>query len=324
MKVFNAILRLATIGVLMGLAGPIAAQQDYPIKPIRIITPYAAGGSTSVLARLVGQKLTERWGQQVLVESRGGGDTIIGTDAVAKSPPDGYTILLIGTTLVINANLYSKLPYDTFKDLAPIATLTINEHFLVVNPSVPANNLQELIALAKSKPGQLNYASTGTSTQLSSELFNIVAGTKIQHIPYKGGGQSITDVIGGQVEMTFAVPTNVIGHVKSGKLRGIAVSGKNRLSALPEVPTFAEAGLPSFDIMSWYGLLAPAGTPREIIDKLSAEVAGILVLADFREKLDSQGFAPFVSTSDQLAALMKADSAKYARIIKTANIKVAN
>ncbi len=324
MNTFNAVVRVVMVGTLMAIAGAVAAQQTYPSKPIRIITPYAAGGSTSVLARLVGQKLTENWGQQVLVDSRGGGDTIIGADVAAKSPPDGYTILLIGTTLVINASLYSTLPYDTFKDFAPIATLTINEHFLVVHPSVPANNLQELIALAKSKPGQLNYASTGTSTHLSSELFNIVAGTKIQHIPYKGGGQSITDVIAGLVEMTFAVPTNVIGHVKNGRLRGIAVSGKKRLSALPQVPTFTEAGLPRFDISSWYGLLAPAGTPKEVIDKLAAEVARILALPDFKEKLDGQGFAPFVSTSGQFAALMKADSAKFARIIKTANIKMAN
>lgn len=301
-----------------------AAQQAYPTKPIRIITPYAAGGSTSVLARLVGQKLTENWGQQVLVESRGGGDTIIGADAAAKSQADGYTILLIGTTLVMNASLYSKLPYDTFKDFVPIATLTINEHFLVVHPSVPVNNLQELIALAKSKPGRLNYASTGTSTHLSSELFKILTGTKIQHIPYKGGGQSITDMIAGQVDMTFAVPTNVIGHVKNGRLKGIAVSGKKRLSALPQVPTFAEAGMPGFDISSWYGLLAPAGTAKEIIDKLSAEIARMLALPDFKEKLDSQGFAPFVSSADQFAALMTADYAKYANVIKTANIKLEN
>jgi len=322
MNAFKAASRVVTIAVLMAVAAPVQAVEDYPNRPIRIITPYAAGGSTSVLARLVGQKLTEDWGQQVLVESRGGGDTIIGTDAAAKSQADGYTLLLNGTTLVMNASLYPKLPYDTFKDLAPIATVTINEHCLVVHPSVPANNLQELIALAKSKPGRLNYASTGTSTHLSSELFNILAGTKIQHIPYKGGGQSITDVIGGQVDMTFAVSSNIISHVKNGRLKGIAVSGKKRLSALPQMPTFAEAGMPDFDISSWYGLLAPAGTAKEIIDKVSAEIARMLALPDFKDKLEAQGFAPFLSSTEQFAALMKANYAKYAAVIKTANIKV--
>ncbi len=322
MKAFYAVVRIVTAGVLVALAGPVAAQHDYPVKPVRIITPYVPGGSTSVLARLVGQKLTESWGQQVLVDNRGGGDTIIGTDAVAKSPPDGYTILLAGTTLVMNASLYSKLPYDTFKDFAPIAALTSYEMFLSIHPSLPANNLQEFIAFAKSKPGQLNYASTGTTAQLAAELFNNLAGTKIQHIPYKGGGQSITDVVAGQVQLTFCPPTNVIGHVKNGRLKGIAVSGKKRLSALPQVPTFAEAGLPGYDVTTWYGLFAPAGTPKEIVDKVSAEIARILALPDLKQKLDSQGFDPFIATADEFAAVMKADYAKYAKIIKTANIKV--
>ena len=301
MRGFNAVLRSVTVGMLMALAGQAAAQQAYPNKPIRIITPYVAGGSTSVLARLVGQALTESWGHQVIVDNRGGGDTIIGSDVVAKSPPDGYTILLAGTTLVMNASLYSKLPYDTFKDFAPVAGLTSYEYFLVVHPALPANNLQEFVAYAKSKPGQLNYASTGTTSQLANELFNIMAGTKIQHIPYKGGGQSITDVIAGQVQLTFAPPTNVIGHVKNGRLKGIAVSGKKRLTALPQIPTFAEAGLPGYDVTTWYGLLAPAGTPKEINDKLSAEIARILALPDLREKLDTQGFEPLTATADEFA-----------------------
>ena len=324
MRGFNAVLRSVTVGMLMALAGQAAAQQAYPNKPIRIITPYVAGGSTSVLARLVGQALTESWGHQVIVDNRGGGDTIIGSDVVAKSPPDGYTILLAGTTLVMNASLYSKLPYDTFKDFAPVAGLTSYEYFLVVHPALPANNLQEFVAYAKSKPGQLNYASTGTTSQLANELFNIMAGTKIQHIPYKGGGQSITDVIAGQVQLTFAPPTNVIGHVKNGRLKGIAVSGKKRLTALPQIPTFAEAGLPGYDVTTWYGLLAPAGTPKEINDKLSAEIARILALPDLRENLDTQGFEPLTATADEFAALMKSDYAKYAKIIKTANIKISD
>ncbi len=324
MNCFDTAVRMATVGVLMTFVGSVAAQQDYPSKPIRIITPYVAGGSTTVLARLVGQKLTESWGQQVIVDNRGGGDTIIGSDVAAKSPPDGYTILLAGTTLVMNASLYSKLPYDTFKDFAPIAALTSYEIFLSIHPSLPANNLQEFIAFAKSRPGQLNYATTGTTAQLAAELFNNLAGTKIQHIPYKGGGQSITDVVAGQVQLTFCPATNVIGHVKNGRLKGIAISGKKRLSALPQVPTFSEAGLPGYDVTTWYGLLAPAGTPKEIVDKVSAEIARILALPDLKQKLDSQGFDPLIYTADEFAALMKADYAKYAKIIKTANIKLNN
>ena len=322
MKAFNAMVQVVTAGMLMAVAAQVAAQQGYPNKPIRIITPYAPGGSTSVLARLVGQKLTESWGQQVLVDSRGGGNTIIGSDAAAKSPPDGYTLLVAGTTLLINANLYSKMPYDTFKDLAPISALTSLEYFLAAHPSVPANNLQELIALAKAKPGELNYAATGTTMHVVSELFNILAGTKLQHVPYKGGGQAQTDIVGGQVQLMFAIPSNVISHVKNGRLKGIAVSGKNRLPAAPQVPTFTESGLPGYDVTSWYGLFAPAGTPKEIIDKLAAETAKMLALPDFKEKLESQGFEAFPSTPDELAALMKADFAKYAKIIKTANIKI--
>ncbi len=322
MKTFNAVVRMAMLGVLMAIAGHVAAQQGYPNKPIRIITPYAAGGSTSVLARLVGQKLTESWGQQVLVESRGGANTIIGSDAAAKSAPDGYTLLVAGSTLLINASLYRKLPYDTFKDFAPISALTSLEYFLAAHPSVPANNLQELIALAKSKPGQLNYAATGTTMQVVSEQFNILAGTKLQHVPYKGGGQAQTDIVGGQVELMFAVPSNVISHVKNGRLKGIAVSGKKRLPAAPQVPTFTESGLPGFDVTSWYGLFAPAGTPKGIIDKLAAETAKMLALPDFKEKMESQGFEAFPSTPEELAALMRSDYAKYAKIIKTANIKI--
>ena len=322
MKGFNAMARLVTVGALIMFAGPVVAQQDYPNKPIRFITPYAAGGSTSFLARLVGQKLTERWGQQVLVESRGGGNTIIATEILAKSPPDGYTILMVAPTIVINVNLYRKLPYDSIKDFAAVATLASYEHFLVVHPSVPANNLQELIALAKSKPGQLNYATSGILMHLQSEQFNILAGTKIQNVPYKGGGPAIADLLGGQVHMTFAVPPNVIGHVKNGKLKGIAVSGESRMSAVPQVPTFTEAGLPGYNVSSWYGIVAPAGTPKGIIAKLSAEIARLLALPEIKEKLDSQGFQPFVSTPDEFAALMKADMAKYAKIIKIANVTV--
>jgi len=285
MKVFNAVVRTVTVGLLLVLAGPGAAQQAYPGKPIRFITPYAPGGATDVIARLVGQKLTESWGQQLLVDNRPGGNTVIGTEALAKSAPDGYTIILVGITHVANPSLIHT-SYDAIKDFAPVATVTSNETILVVHPSVPANTLQEFIALAKSKPGQLNYAtsSTGGPTHLPAELFNMLAGVKTQHIPYKGGGPAVTDLVGGQVQMMFAIPSNVVAHVKSGRLKGIVVTGTTRLSALPQVPTFNEAGLPSFDVKNWYGVLAPARTSHTIIDKLSAEIARILTLSDVRER----------------------------------------
>lgn len=325
MKFFTVAARILLAGILAVLAGTVGAQPAYPGKPIRIITPYAPGGATSVMARLVGQQLTDSWGQQVLTENRGGGNTIIGTEAVAKSPPDGYTLLYTGTTHVVNASLYAKLPFDPINDFAPIASVAGYENLLVLHPSVPANTLQELIALAKAKPGQLNYAtsSAGGSTHLPAELFNMLAGIKTQHIPYKGGGPAVIDLIGGQVQMYFAVPINVIGHVKSGKLKAVAVSGEKRLlSALPLVPTFAEAGLPGFNVTSWHGMFAPAGTPRPIVDKLAAEVAKMLASPEIKEKLDSQGLGPFFSAPDEYAAMLKTDLAKYARIVKAANIKM--
>jgi len=219
MTVFN-FLRMATVGLLLALAGPGIAQQAYPSKPIRFISPYAPGAATDAIARLVGQKLNEAWSVPVLVENRAGGNTVIGTEAVARSAPDGHTIVLVGITHVANASLI-KTSYDAIKDFATVATVTSNETVLVVHPSVPANTLQEFIALAKSKPGQLNYATSSTAgpTHLPAELFNIVAGIKMQQIPYKGGGPATTDLLGGQVQAMFAIPSNVVDHVKSGRLR---------------------------------------------------------------------------------------------------------
>ena len=323
MKAFNAVVRMVAVGVLMGLAGSAAAQQVYPNKPIRFITPFAPGGSTTILARMVAQKLTESWGQQVIVENRPGGNTVIGTESLGKSPPDGYTIMLTSNIHVINPNLNPNLPYDPVKDFAPIGTVSRIELVLVVHPSVPANNLQEFIALAKAKPGELNFGTSGNGSgpHMSTELFNIVAGTKMQHIPYKGSGQVLPDLIGGQIQLSFQTPVAVISHIRSGKLRAIAASGETRFAALPQVPTFAEAELPGYDYRGWFGIVAPAGTPREIIDKMSAELAKILRTPDTREKLLDQAMEPFILTPDEVSALIKADLAKYARIVKSANIK---
>ena len=323
MNVFNWIVHTVMVGLLWVLAGPGVAQQTYPAKPIRFISPYAPGGATDVIARLVGQKLGEAWGIPVVVENRAGGNTVIGTEAVARSAPDGHTIVLVGITHVANASLI-KTSYDAIKDFATVATVTSNETVLVVHPSVPANTVQEFIALAKAKPGQLNYATSSTAgpTHLPAELFNIVAGIKTQQIPYKGGGPATTDLLGGQVQAMFAIPSNVVGHIKSGKLRALVVTGETRLSALPQVPTAIESGLKGFDGKNWYGVLAPAGTPVPIVQKLSTEIARILTLADVREKLLAQGMDPYYSTPEQFAALMKADVAKFSKVIKTANIKM--
>ncbi len=324
MKWFNATVQMVTVGVLVAMASSVAAQQAYPNKPIRFITPYPPGGGTTVVARLIAQKLTESWGQQVLVDNRGGGNTIIGTEIGAKSPPDGYTISFVDSVLAILPNLYRALPYDTFRDFAPVATLTRIPFMLVLHPSVPANNLQELVAYAKSRPGQLNYASSGSGGQghLGLEMFSILTGVKMLHVPYKGGGPALADLLGGQVQLHFNVPINLISHVKSGKLKAIAISGESRLAALPQMPTFKEAGLPNLDVSYWQGVAMPAAAPKPIIDKMSTEIAKILAMPDIKEKLGSIGAQPFISTPEQFAAMINAETAKYANVVKTANIKI--
>jgi len=326
MTTFNAVVRMVTVGVLMSIAGTIAAQQDYPNKAIRFITPYAPGGATTPLTHLFGQKLKESWGQPVIVDNRPGAGTILGTEILAKSPPDGYTIMLASGNLVLVPLLFPA-PYDAIKDLAPVATFARSEHVLLINPSVPANNLKEFIAYAKSKPGQLNYASPGAggSQHLAHELLNIMADVKTQHIPYKGAGPAMIDLIGGQVELMFSNPTNAIAYVKSGKLKAMAITGKTRSSALPQIPTFTEAGLSGLDeVGTWYGIIVPAATPKVIIDKLSTEIYKYMAMPDLKEKLVSQDLDPFFSTPEQFAALLKADLARFTRIIKTANIKMEN
>ncbi len=322
MKCYSRGLRGSSFAVLIGLAGGVIAQQDYPNKPIRFIVPYAPGGSTTYTSRLVGQRLTEAWGQPVIIDNRPGANTIIGTQAAVNSRPDGYTLLYIGSALAGNHTL-TPTPYDAIKDIAPVATISSYENLLVVTPSLPVTTLQELIALAKSRPGQINYAtsSSGGSTHLAPELFNIVAGIKTQQIPYKGGGPAITDLMGGHVHFMMSPPINVVGQVRNGRLRAIAISGESRITALPQVPTFAEAGLPGVSLKSWQGVGAPGGTPKAILDKLSAEIEKLVAMPETMEKLDAQGFVPFYNNPEQTAALVRADIIKYAKIIKDANIK---
>lgn len=326
MRGFDAVVRIVTLGVLIIFAGTTAAQQTYPNKPIRFITPFPPGGSTDPVLRLIALKLSDSWGQPVIADNRPGGNTVIGTEAVARSSPDGYTILMTPSGTLIGTPLLVTTSYDIVRNFAPVATVARGELALVLNPSVPANNLQEFIALAKSKSGQLNYGSSGTggTIHMATEFFSLLTGVKMQHIPYKGSGPLISDLIGGQLDLAFQFPISVISHIRSGRLKAIAVSGDARLTDLPQLPTFTEAGLPGLDIRNWYGILAPAGTPQPIIDKLSAEIAKILALHDVKEKLAGQGLEPFVSTPEQFAALMKASIASYTKIIKATNIKLEN
>ena len=322
LKFCGGMARTLTAGMVVALCGNAAAQQGYPNRPIRFIVPYAPGGSTTYISRLVGQRLTEAWGQQVVIDNRPGANTIIGTQAAVRSQPDGYTLLYIGSALAGNHTL-TQTPYDAVKDIAPVATVASYENLLVVTPSLPVTTLQELIALAKARPGQINFAtsSSGGSTHLAPELFNTVAGIKTQQIPYKGGGPAVTDLIGGQVHFMMSPPINVVAQIRSGRLRAIAISGESRIAVLPEVPTFAEAGLPGVSLKSWQGVGAPAGTPKAILDKLSAETAKLVAAPETLDKLELQGFVPFYNNPEQTAALVKSDIIKYGKIIKDANIK---
>jgi len=316
--------RTLAVGTLLIVSGALCAQENYPNHPIRFITPYPPGGSTTYLSRLVGQKMAEAWGQQVVVENRGGGNTIIGAEELIKSPPDGYTIFLAGSAQTGLPYLYRQLPFDVLKDMAPVATIAVSPQLLTINPSIPANNLQEFIAYAKSKPGQLNFAtsSTGGPTHLAAIQFEQLTGTKLQHVPYKGAGPTIIDLMGGQVQLFFSVPVNVISHIKAGKLRGLAVTGEHRLVDLPDVPTFAEAGLPGLNIETWYGITAPAQTPKDIINKMSVEVGKILAMPDIKEQLDRQGMRPLVATPEQMAELMRTEMVKQGELIKVGHIAI--
>ena len=314
--------RILAFAVAIGLAGCALAQQDYPNRPIRYILPYAPGGSTGFTARLVGQRLTEAWGQQVVIDYRAGANTVIGTEIAVRSKPDGYTLVYIGSVLAANHTLL-KPPYDATRDIAPIATIAGYENLLAVHPSVPAKTLKQLIALAKARPGELDYATSshGGSSHLGVELLNQTAGIKTRQIPYKGGGPASVAIASGEVQFILAVPINILSHVKNGRLRAIAVTGESRMAVLPDVPTFTESGVPNVSLQTWHGVGAPAGTPKSIIDRISAEVAKLVAMPDTREKLDAQGFGPYYNNPEQTAALLKADIASYARIIKAANIK---
>ena len=301
------------------------ASAAYPTKPIRLVVPFVAGGTTDILGRAAAAELTKA-GMQTVVENRPGAGGNIGAEMVAKAAPDGYT-LLVGTvgTHGINQSLYGKLPYDPIKDFAPITLLATVPNVLVVHPSLPAKNVKELIDLAKSKPGKLNYASSGngTSIHLSAELFKTMTGTFMTHIPYRGSSAALTDLVGGQAELMFDNLPSALPYIKSGKLRALGVTSDKRSPALPDVPTIAEAGpIKGYEASSWFGVLAPAGTPKEIVDKLHQTLSKALGTPELREKLVSQGADPVGNTPDQFAEHIQKETAKWSKVVKASGAKI--
>ena len=319
-------MRLRIIAVLIATITAGAHAQTYPNKTIRFIVPYVAGGAGDIFARTVGQKLYAAMGQTVLIDNRPGANGIIGTDLLAKSPPDGYTIVMGNSApFVLNPALYSKLPYDPVRDFAPVTQGTYYGYVLVLNPAVPAKSIEELVALAKAKPAQLSYGSTGTggANHLAGEFLAIMTGTKLTHVPYKGSAAALADVLGGQLSMMFDTLITSIPQLKAGKLRAIGFSGNRRASQLPDVPTMDELGLKGFEVSSWQGILAPAGTPPAVVDRLYAETAKALKMPDVVERLATQGGNELVgSTPAQFAALIKAEIVKYGKVIREAGIRI--
>jgi len=305
------------------LAAGHCAAQDYPSRPVRMVVPFAPGGSTDVLARIVGQKLTERSGQPVIIENRAGAGGNIGAEQVTRSAPDGYTLLLGGVPHAISASLYSKLPYDLARDLAAVAEIASFPSAIVLHPSLPANSVKELIALARARPGRLSFGSAGSGSpnHLSLELFKTMAGVKMVHVPYKGSGQLVGDLLAGQVQLASMGLPVAVPHVHSGKLRAIAVTGAARSSLLPEVPTVSEAALPGFEVTSWYGVFAPAGLPADIVAKLNSEIGSAVTAAEVKERLAALGAEPSVKSPDQFGRYVRQEITKWAKVVKDSGAK---
>jgi len=299
-----------------------AAQNGYPSRPIRLIVPASPGGGTDFTARTIGQKLGENIKQTVIVDNRGGAAGNIGVEIASKASPDGYTLVMPITSFSINPHLYSKLPFDTAKDFAPIVLAASAPLFLVVNPSVPAKSVSELVALAKAKPGQLNYANSGngTTAHLAGELLKKMAGVDLVSVPYKGGGPAVLDLIGGRVQIYFSTIPAALTQVKAGKLRGIAVTTAKRVDLIPEVPTVAESGLPGFQVVGWFGIFAPAGTPKPVIATLNKGINEALRSPETRQLIERQGLIPGGGTSEELGRFLQAEMKKWGALIKEAGI----
>jgi len=295
----------------------------YPAKPIRLIVPFAPAGSADALARTIQPALSEALGQTLVIDNRPGASSTIGTDMAAKAAPDGYTLVLVTTTHTVNPSLIAKLPFDTVKDFAPVSLVVSQPNILVVHPSVAAKSVKELVAMAKAKPGGMNFASggNGSSPHLSGELFNIVAGTRITHIPYKGSGPGVTDLLGGHVQMMFAGPLALEQHIKSGRLRPLALADKRRSTILPDVPTMAEAGFPGVETGTWYGILAPARTPPAVVAHVQREIVRILQAADLKARILNQGVDIVASSPADFEKFIIAEVAKWSRVVKAAGVR---
>jgi len=318
MTLIHAVLALA-------LAMPgFAAGQAYPGKPVRLVVTFAAGGGADFVARTIGPKLAEYLGQPIVVENRPGANGAVGADHVAKAAPDGYALLLgAAGTLVVSPHLGVQLPFDTFRDFAPVSLVATSPFIVTLHPSVAASSVRDLIALAKASPGKINYGTSGTggAPQLASELFKSMAGVNMVHVPYKGLGPAITDLMGGQIQVVFADVGLVKGHIAAGKLKGLAVTSAARTAAVPDLPTVAEAGLPGYAAGTWYGVLAPAGTPAEIVNRVNAEVRKAIATVDVKAAFEKQGIEPAGNTPADFAAFIREESAKWAKVVREAGIK---
>ena len=316
--------RALLLGAAALLALPAVQAQTWPTKPIHLVVPFTPGGSSDILARAVGQKLSEAWGQPVVIDNVPGAGGSVGSDRVAKAAPDGYTLLMghIGT-LAVNPSIYPKLPYDPVKNFTPVAWVASVPNVLVVHPSVPAKSVKELVALAKSKPGQLNYGSggNGSAAHLATEYLKLQSQTFIVHVPYRGTAPAVTDLVGGQIQLMFTGGPALIPFVKSGQLRALAVSSSKRLDALPDVPTVAESGYKGFEADQWYGVVAPAGTPREIVQKLNAQINQALVSNELRTRLQSEGAIAMPTTPEAFGALIVREIARWKPVVQAGNIK---
>jgi tripartite-type tricarboxylate transporter receptor subunit TctC len=318
----GAVLFAASIG-LSPAAVRAQGSEPYPSKPVRFVLPFPPGGGTDILGRLLSERLAARLGQPVVIENRGGAGGNVGAEAAARSAPDGYTIVLVAPSLTISPSLYKKLAYDPVKDFAPVSLVATVPNVMVTHPSVPARNLAEFIALAKKKPGAMNFGSggSGTSNHLAGELFNIVAGVRLVHVPYKGVNLAMNDVMSGELQLVVIGIPAAAPHIKAGKLRALAVIDSKRAAALPDVPTAAEAGLPNFEVTTWYGVLAPAGTPRAIVTRLNAEIVAVMHSPEMKERLATMATEPMTSTPEEFADLIRREIAKWAGVVRTAGLK---
>lgn len=321
MIVRQGIVLAAGVAALL-LASGAAQAQEYPVKPIRIVVPSSPGGGTDILARQLSVKLTERWGQQVIIDNRPGAGQMIGISLVAKSPPDGYTLVMTATPLAINTVLYKKVPYDPIRDFAPVTQVAAMPNLLVTHPTLPVRSLKQMIALAKSRPGELAYASSGIGTgpHLSMELFNHMAGIKLEHVPYKGTGPALIDTMSGHVQLLMSTLLPPLPHLKTGRLRALGVTSAKRVSSLPDVPTVAEGGVAGYEVVGWYGIAAPAGTPQLVVAKLQTDISAILHAPELRDKLAAEGAEAVGSKPEEFGAFIKSEIDKWGKVVKAARI----